>query len=95
MPSMTQYSNRVIRTWSSHRLGCLYMNSFSFSRDEPEELGQLERIVNVLKLRPFDERLTIYSEIGRHFRNNIREEDYKRAAVLRDMKQYFKNKILD
>jgi hypothetical protein len=90
-----QIPYECLRTWGTHRVGCGFMNSFSASRDYPGELGQLEVIVTVLRDRPFDERLAVFKEIDVHLKSNVEQEDYERAAVLRDMKEYYKVRVLD
>ncbi len=90
-----QIPYECLRTWGTHRVGCGFMNSFSASRDYPDELSQLEIIVKVLREKSFDERLAVYKEMGTHLKSNIQQESYERAVVLRDMREYYKVHVLD
>ncbi|MBU0981041.1 MAG: hypothetical protein KJ709_09690 [Nanoarchaeota archaeon] len=86
---LKQYDQTMLETWGTGRLGALYLSSFSISREEPQELPQLETIAEILFRRPFDERKGIYLHIQNELAGSIRAEDYERAALMRDMKEHY------
>ena len=86
-----QYTKKMLETWRTGRLGCLYITCFTLSKKDPEELSQLERVTEILSRRPMEEVRGIYVHICEEIISCCKQEDYERAALLEEMKQHLHN----
>lgn len=91
---LTQYPIEILKTWRTGRLGCLYLNSFRASRDDPEECSQLERIAQVLSTRPLLERKGIYRTIRHDLMAAQQREDAEQTHLLIEMLNHYVESVL-
>ncbi|MEK6919297.1 MAG: hypothetical protein AABW73_04660 [Nanoarchaeota archaeon] len=94
MSNLLKRSPDEMDYWSTSRLGAAFINYFSESRRNPEDLEQLEIVAELLSKRPLSERMGVVRMIEGHMKDNCVEEDYKRAAVLREALRYYEVKAL-
>ncbi len=94
MSKLIQYERRVIETWRTGRLGVLYMNSFSFSRNDETELGQLETITDILSSRPLRERQQFFGQIYHTRQQAAVQNDSEQGETLNAMVLHYALNIL-
>jgi hypothetical protein len=87
--TLTQYTDEMLETWRTSRLGCLYMNSFLASQRGLEDESQLERVARVLAQRPLREKKSIQSTIVGEMNKAIGSEDRERAELYRAMLNHY------
>jgi hypothetical protein len=91
---LTQYPTETLQTWRTGRLGGLYMNSFTMSRDDSAELSQLERIAGVMRGRPLAEQRGVMTEIRRNLMAATRRGDYGQAQMFAEMACHYAQKVI-
>ena len=95
MALLKQYPDSVIESWSTGKLGALYMSSFAISRKhDPSESSQLERVTAILAARDFKERLGVRSHMEAALSSYVAQEDYERASLWRDMILHYNMHVL-
>lgn len=91
---LIQYDNEVLEGWRTGRLGCLYMNSYIASRDDPEECSQLEKVAQVLSTRPPLERRFVLNEIKIRLRGAQRNKDSEQMDSLLGMLNHYIGSVM-
>ena len=91
---LKQYPLHILSTWRTGRLGALYMNSFEESMRDSCETEQLNRVMAILARRNPTEIFAIYDEISRHLGAEVGRESYEHAAVLRDMRWHYVERVI-
>ena len=91
---LTQYDNEVLETWRTGRLGGLYMNSYTMSKDDPEECSQLERVAKILSARPPLERRGVLNEIKGRVRGAQRAEEREQMESLLGMLHHYISSVM-
>ena len=95
---LTQYPKEILKTWRTSRLGCLYMNCYMISRDDPEEFPQLEMVAQILSTRLLSERedllRAIKSTVNPEIEEAQKQGDIQKKALLLGMQDYYLQKVL-
>ncbi|MBU0466923.1 MAG: hypothetical protein KJ718_00905 [Nanoarchaeota archaeon] len=92
---MAEYSQRILQTWGTGRLACLFGTIVLNKEEGLEEDPQLRIIVQILRERPFNKRRHLHWMYSRDIRTALKSERYESVRALERVRDYFQAHVLD
>ena len=91
---LLEISRQIIETWMTSRIG-EYFITLTNLQNQFDLTKNIKEAEQILSKRPYSERLDLREQMERHLETHLRQEDYEKAVLFRNMLRHYDTHILE